>query len=176
MTDPREIQEEQAAPEAGDTGQASDTSDFDAELESAMAERDRYFDQLQRTAADYANFRRRTEQERTESSRLMSAALVINLLPVYDDLDRAVASVDAQLAGLNWVQGVTAIHQKFKRLLEAMGVQEVEAEGQAFDPARHEAVGRQPGEEGKVLHVIQKGYQVQDKLIRPAMVIVGEAS
>lgn len=161
------------------SGAAATAESPDGPADDLAAERekaDTYYKNWQRAAADFANFKRRTEQERTESSRLMSAALVINLLPVYDDLDRAVASVDAQLAGLNWVQGVTAIHQKFKRLLEAMGVQEVEAEGQAFDPARHEAVGRQPGEEGKVLHVIQKGYQVQDKVIRPAMVIVGEAS
>jgi molecular chaperone GrpE len=101
---------------------------------------------------------------------------VINILPVYDDLDRAVSSVDSTLAGLNWVQGVTAIHQKFGRLLEAMGVSEVEAENQVFDPSRHEAVGKQPGEENKVLHVVQKGYELQGKVIRPAMVIVGEAT
>jgi molecular chaperone GrpE len=73
------------------------------------------------------------------------------------------------------VQGVSAIHQKFGRLLESLGVKELEAAGKDFDPACHEAVGRQPGEEGKVLHVVQKGYQLQDKVIRPAMVIVGES-
>jgi molecular chaperone GrpE len=145
------------------------------ELAQEREKAETYYKNWQRAAADFANYKRRTEQEKAEASRLMSAALVINLLPVYDDLDRAVASVDAHLAGLNWVQGVTAIHQKFGRLLEAIGVKEIEAEGQDFDPARHEAVGRQPGDEGKVLHVVQKGYQVQDKVIRPAMVIVGES-
>ncbi len=105
----------------------------------------------------------------------MSAALVINLLPVYDDLERAVATVDAHLAGLNWVQGVVAIQRKFQQLLEAMGVSEIAAAGETFDPNRHEAVGKQPGDDGKVLHVVQKGYQIGDRVIRPAMVIVGEA-
>lgn len=151
---------------------AGDQSELDAEREKA----DTYYKNWQRTAADFINFKRRVEQERGEMARLTSAALVINMLPVYDDLDRAVASVDSTLAGLNWVQGVVNIHHKFNRLLEAMGVAEIAAENEAFDPARHEAVGRQPGEEGKVLHVVQKGYELQGKVIRPAMVIVGEAA
>jgi molecular chaperone GrpE len=110
------------------------------------------------------------------STRLASAALVINLLPVYDDLDRAVSNVDAGLAGLNWVQGVLAIHHKFGRLLEAMNVHEIEAADTQFDPAQHEAIGRAAGPEGKVLQVVQKGYTLGDKVIRPAMVIVGDGS
>jgi len=162
---------ESAEPAAAATADDGPADDLAAEREKA----ENYYKNWQRTAADFANFKRRIEQERAESSRLLSAALVINLLPVYDDLDRAVASVDANLAGLNWVQGVNAIHHKFGRLLESMGVKEVEAAGQDFDPARHEAVGKQAGAEGKVLHVVQKGYQLQDKVIRPAMVIVGES-
>jgi molecular chaperone GrpE len=144
------------------------------ELAAEREKAESYYKNWQRAAADFANFKRRVEQERSESARLTSAALVINLLPVYDDLDRAVGSVDSHLAGLNWVQGVTAIHHKFGRLLESMGVKELEASGEQFDPARHEAVGKQPGDEGKVLHVLQKGYELQGKVIRPAMVIVGE--
>lgn len=134
-----------------------------------------YYRNWQRAAADFANYKRRVEQDRGESARLATAAVAINLLPVFDDLDRAVASVDASLAGLNWVQGVVMIHQKFARLLESMGVTEIAADGAAFDPAQHEAVGQQPGEDGKILHVVQKGYALQGKVIRPAMVIVGEA-
>jgi len=161
-----------AGAEGGTPAQGTPSEELAAEREKA----DSYYKNWQRTAADFANFKRRVEQERGENARLANAAVVINLLPVYDDLDRAVTSVDSTLAGLNWVQGVSAIHQKFGRLLEAMGVKEVEAEGITFDPARHEAVGKQPGEENKVLHVLQKGYELQGKVIRPAMVIVGEGS
>jgi molecular chaperone GrpE len=135
---------------------------------------DQYYKNWQRATADYINFKKRVEQERGEHARLAQAALVINLLPVFDDLDRAVSNVDAGLAGLNWVQGVTAIHQKFARLLEAMSVHEIEADGAQFDPSHHEAIGQGPGPEGKVLQVVQKGYTLGDKVIRPAMVIVGE--
>ncbi|MGE0599744.1 MAG: nucleotide exchange factor GrpE [Dehalococcoidia bacterium] len=184
-TDERFVDKRAAARMASDAGAGATDPPAGSAEESAepvdelAAEREKaenYYKNWQRSAADFANYKRRIEQERGESARLAGAALVINILPVYDDLDRAVSSVDSTLAGLNWVQGVTAIHQKFGRLLEAMGVKEVEAENQAFDPARHEAVGRQPGEENKVLHVVQKGYELQGKVIRPAMVIVGEAT
>ena len=146
--------------------------DIAAEREKAEG----YYRNWQRTAADFANYKRRIEQERAESARLAGAALVINLLPIFDDLDRAVMNVDAQLAGLSWVQGIIAIERKFANLMEAMQVTEVPAEGEVFDPARHEAVGKAPGAEGKVLHVVQKGYQFGEKVIRPAMVIVGEGA
>ena len=162
-------------PAPGEAAPAAESAPVD-ELAAEREKTETYFKNWQRTAADFANFKRRVEQERGENARLTNAAVVINLLPVYDDLDRAVTSVDSTLAGLNWVQGVSAIHQKFGRLLDAMGAKEVEAEGLTFDPARHEAVGQQPGEENKVLHVLQKGYELQGKVIRPAMVIVGEGS
>lgn len=167
------MNEEAAAGDEANSVAAPEAEAPADELADAKEKAENYYKNWQRAAADFANFKRRVEQERSESARLASAALVINLLPVYDDLDRAVASVDAQLAGLNWVQGVSAIHQKFGRMLEAMGVKELHAENERFDPSRHEAVGRQPGEEGKVLHVLQKGYELQGKVIRPAMVIVG---
>jgi molecular chaperone GrpE len=157
------------------TGGAPDApADPAAQLQEALERAEQYYRSWQRSAADFANYKRRVEQEKGESARFANAATVINLLPVFDDLDRAVSTVDAHLAGLNWVQGVLAIHRKFAHLLEAMGVEEVPAGGQPFDPALHEAVARQPGEEGKVLHVVQKGYRLGDRVIRPAMVIVGQ--
>lgn len=144
--------------------------------EQLAAERERaetYFRNWQRSAADFINYKRRVEQERTEATKLANAAIAINLLPVFDDLDRAVESVDAHLAGLNWVQGIIAIHRKFKALLESMGVAEIAAAGEPFDPNVHEAVAQEPGEEGKVVHVLQKGYRLGDKVLRPALVIVG---
>lgn len=161
-------------PESGQPDPADAGPPSDERVDAAEERAETSFRNWQRTAADFANFKRRVEHERSEASRLINAAVVINLLPVYDDLDRAVATVDANLAGLNWVQGVVAIQRKFALLLEAMNVKELPAAGQPFDPNLHEAVARQPGEEGRVLHVVQKGYALGDKVIRPAMVIVGE--
>ena len=157
-----------AQPDRAGAGSAAD------ELAQEREKAEAYHRNWQRAAADLINYKRRVEQERQEQARLANAALVINLLPVFDDLDRAVATVDSTLAGLNWVQGVVAIQRKFANLMEAMGVSEVPAEGQAFDPNLHEAVGRQPGPENTCIHVVQKGYALGDKVIRPAMVVVGD--
>ena len=155
---------------AVDAGDSAQQTDIEKEKERAET----LYKNWQRTAADFQNYKRRVEQERGENARLAQVALVINLLPVYDDLDRAVGTVDANLAGLNWVQGIVNIHRKFAHLMEAMEVTEIKAEGEAFDPARHEAVGQQPGDANTVLYVVQKGYQLGQKVVRPAMVIVGQ--
>jgi molecular chaperone GrpE len=160
---------EDAAPaEASNAGEPANESP-----EALKEQAERYYANWQRSAADFINYKRRVEDERKDIVRVANAALVINLLPVYDDLERAVNTVDAKLAGLNWVQGIEAIYRKFGHMLEAMGVQEIPAEGERFDPECHEAVGEQPGEDGRVLHVAQRGYRLGDKVIRPAMVIVG---
>ncbi|MBE7518585.1 MAG: nucleotide exchange factor GrpE [Thermoflexaceae bacterium] len=151
------------------------TPSLEQQLTAEREKADSYYRNWQRSAADFANYKKRVEQEKSKSAEFVNAALVINLLPVYDDLERAVSTVDAHLAGLNWVQGVIAIQRKFQQMLEAMGVNEIAAAGETFDPNRHEAVGKQTGDDGKVLHVVQKGYQIGDRVIRPAMVIVGEA-
>jgi molecular chaperone GrpE len=163
--------EERAAPEAP---AANGGGDMSQQLAEEREKAEQYYRNWQRSAADFVNYKRRVEQERGELARFANAAMVINILPVFDDLERAVETVDAHMAGLNWVQGVVAIHRKFANLLEAMGVAEIPAAGETFDPAIHEAVARQPGAENTVLHVVQKGYRLGEKVVRPAMVIVGE--
>lgn len=163
-------------PAEGQAPESNDESAGDPAAEGGedwQAKAEQYYASWQRAAADHANYRRRTEEEKREWSRMANAALVINVLPVFDDLERAVETVDAKLAGLNWVQGVEAIYRKFNNLLEAMGVAPVNTEDARFNPEEHEAVGEQPGPEGKVLYVAQKGYKLGEKVIRPAMVIVG---
>ena len=183
---PRFVDKRAAARMDGDSGEASapeaeeaapeeaPAADLREQLEAAQAAAERFEGNWKRAAADLANYKRRVEQERSEQARLASAAMVINLLPIRDDFGRAVETLDSTLAGLNWVQGVIAIERKLGGLLESMGVTEVPAEGETFDPTRHEAVGRAPGPENLCLHVVQKGYALNDAVIRPAMVIVGE--
>lgn len=132
-----------------------------------------YLASWQRAAADYQNFKRRVEQEREDVARLANAALIINLLPLLDDLERALKNVDARLAGLTWLDGIRLIYRKFQNLLEINGVTEIEADGAQFDPNVHEAVMFGEGEDGKVISVVQKGYMLGGKVLRPAMVVVG---
>ncbi len=162
----------EAPPDAQDiSGAAGEPASDD--IEALREEAQRYYANWQRSVADFQNYKRRVEEEKKEYTRVANAAMVINVLPVYDDLERAITTVDAKLAGLNWVQGIEAIYRKFHNALESMGVYEIPAEGETFDPEVHEAVGEQPGAENQVLHVAQRGYRLGDKVIRPAMVIVG---
>jgi molecular chaperone GrpE len=167
---------ETAAPEreqdaAPTTDQSPET--LRAELEAARAEAQDNFAKFQRTLADFQNYKRRTEEERAQAARLANLTFVLNVLPIVDDLQRALDSLDVKLAGLQWVEGIRAIQRKFEGALEASGVTEIPTEGQQFDPNVHEAIGEDIGDEGKVVRVLQKGYRIGDRVIRPAMVMVG---
>lgn len=153
--------------------QAEDQTSLVAQLEEERSKAQSYMTNWQRAAADYQNLKRRVEQEREEIGRLASAALIINTLPLVDDIERALQNVDTRLAGLTWVDGIRLIHRKFQALLEMNGVEEIEADGQTFDPAVHEAVMFGEGEDGKVTSVVQKGYKLGGRVLRPAMVVVG---
>jgi molecular chaperone GrpE len=153
--------------------QESDTP-LTAQLAEEKEKAQSYYASWQRAAADYQNFKRRVEQERGEVSRQASAAFIFNLLPLVDDLERALQNVDGHLAGLTWVDGIRLIHRKFQAMLEMYGVSEIAADGQDFDPNVHEAVTFGEGEEGKIIAVLQKGYTLGDRVLRPAMVVVGK--
>jgi molecular chaperone GrpE len=147
---------------------------LEAQLDKARAEAQRYLANWQRSEADFSNYKRRMEQERDEARRMGNAALIINILPVLDDLERALASLDISLAGLTWFDGIRLIYRKLLLVLEAAGVRQIEAEGQPFDPRFHEAVMHGEGPEGKVVAEVQRGYKLHDRVLRPAMVVVGK--
>ncbi len=155
--------------------EVDDIESLQARLKKAEEEAQGHLARWQRAVADYQNLKRRTEQEREEVARFANAALVINFLPLVDDLERALSSVDAHLAGLTWVDGIRLIYRKFQAVLEASGVSEIKTEGETFDPNVHEAVMFGEGEEGKIISEVQRGYKLGDRVIRPAMVVVGKA-
>jgi len=168
---------QQPEPEPGGDKEEKVTQDNPATLEAQLTqEKERaesYLASWQRAAADYQNYKRRVEQERSEVAQLANVALMINLLPLVDDLERALENVDSHLAGLTWLDGIRLIHRKFQALLEMNGVVEIAADGQPFDPNVHEAVMYGDGEDGKVTNVVQKGYMLGGRVLRPAMVVVG---
>jgi len=153
--------------------ETEDVEALRAGLEEEKKKAETYLANWQRAAADFQNYKRRTDQEREELGRLANAALVINILPILDDLERALTSVDARLAGLTWIDGIRLIYRKFQAVLEASGVREIKAEGEDFDPRFHEAVMYGEGEEGKVISEVQKGYMLGDRVIRPSAVVIG---
>jgi molecular chaperone GrpE len=128
----------------------------------------------QRAQADLINFKKRSEQEKTENAKFSNSSLIASLLPVLDDFERALGNVAPKTAGAKWVEGIDLIYRKLLVALEGQGLSKVEVEGKDFDPAFHHAVLREEGEEGKVIEELQKGYMLHDRLLRPAMVKVGK--
>jgi molecular chaperone GrpE len=144
-------------------------------LESITKERDELLDQLKRSVAEFANYRRRIDVERAQIREIASRELLKQILPVLDDLQRAVASVPDEQTDQPWVQGVRNIERKLAGLVERAGVVPINAVGQSFDPAFHEAVATEPGSSGNfVVEVYQTGYKLGQELLRPAMVKVGD--
>jgi molecular chaperone GrpE len=150
------------------------TGDVGASLEEEKAKAAKYLGNWQRTEADFENYRKRVEQEKSETVKFANSALILNILPVLDDLERAFKSLPEKLAHLSWTEGIRLIHRKLEATLEAQGVCAINAIGEAFDPAVHEAVAQGAGEEGKVIDEAQKGYTLHGRVIRPAYVVVGK--
>jgi molecular chaperone GrpE len=135
---------------------------------------------LQRTAADFANFKRRTAEDRERELGLASESLLRKLLAVADDFDRALDAMPPELKGVGWIEGVVLLDRKLRTLLESEGVTPIEAIGRTFDPREHEAIVSIPATgrpDGEVVAEVQRGYRVRDKVLRPALVAVagGEA-
>lgn len=153
-----------------------------AELEKQLAEAseraDRYHANWQRSAADFQNWKRRTDQEKAEMGRIAEGAMTLELLRVLDDFERAFMALPAELRSLTWIEGVYMIGQKLFALLQARGLSPIDAQGQEFDPFLHEAVLREEGAEGSdslvVVQELQRGYRFHERVIRPTMVKVGK--
>jgi molecular chaperone GrpE len=159
-------------PGTGPDGQMAEEDGRIAELER---ERNEYLDALQRLKAEFDNFRRRTADERAAQAARAGEALVKELLPVLDDLERAlVAAEEHEEARLE--DGVRLVHRALADVLTRAGLAEIETDG-AFDPHVHEAMLAQPvdgAESGSVAQVLQKGYLLGDRVLRPARVVVAE--
>jgi len=156
---PEEVTEQQAE-EGGD------------ELAALQAERDELFDRLQRLAAEFDNFRKRNARDSATLAERANERLVKELIPILDDLGRALeAAAEHEEAKLE--DGVRLVHRSLGDLLRKEGLAEIATEGK-FDPHVHEALLSQPSdaEEGSVIEVVQKGYTLGGKVIRPARVVV----
>ena len=157
------------------------TESFDSlrdQLGAARSENEEQLRGWQRTQADFVNFRRRVEQERGELIRSAEAGLIRDLLPVIDDLDRAVSSLPPEMLRLTWVEGIMLIQRKLAAVMDLHGLTPIEALGKEFDPHEHDAVLRdgEPDEATMVTAELQKGYRLHDWVLRPTLVKVGPPS
>ena len=180
-SNPNEPQAENPAQTASPSDDLAAAQAKIAELEQQLAQAneraDRFHSNWQRSAADFQNWKRRTDQEKAELGRTAEGAMTVELLRVLDDFERAFMALPGELRSLTWIEGVYMIGQKLFALLQARGLSPIEAQGQEFDPYLHEAVLREEGAEGSdslvVVQELQRGYRFHDRVIRPTMVKVG---
>ncbi len=163
-----------------DQRQAAPTMEsLQAELAEAQRERSQFKALAQRAQADLQNLRKRMEEEREELSRSTSARFVLKLLPVLDDLQRALDRIPASVEEATWLEGIRIIERSLRSLLESEGVTPIEAEGKAFDPWEHEAlfsVEDNGKADGTVVTVIRAGYKLRGKVLRTAQVAVSQGT
>lgn len=156
-------------------------AELEAQLAAEHGKAESFLDLAQRTQADFVNYKRRVERERGEEIAAAQAELLAQLLPVLDDLERALSHVPPDLREHPWAAGLPLVARQLRLALARAGVQRVGAPGEPFDPRLHEAVGQERGTpypDGHVAEVVQPGYRLRDRLIRPARVVVarGEPS
>jgi molecular chaperone GrpE len=145
------------------------------DVEQARAREAEYLDGWQRARAELANARKRFQREQEQAYADAKGDVLARLLPIGDDLERAVGTLPGNLSGLTWIQGILLIQRKLQVLLEQEGVSVIEIAGQAFEPSLHQAVTYEPSEtvpEGHIITELQKGYKLGDRVLRPSMVRV----
>ena len=149
-----------------------ESTEIEEKLATLEAERDEYLNDLKRVAAEFENYRKRVSRDQESLVARAHERLVKELLPVLDDLERALAAAEEH-EEIELEEGVRLVHQELQAALKREGLAEIETNGR-FDPHVHEALLSQPSEaeEGSVLEVVQKGYRLGDRVVRPARVVV----
>jgi molecular chaperone GrpE len=163
-------QEQEQVPNAAELQERLD--ELEQRLEAAEAERDERVNDMKRVAADFENYRKRVARDQESLVTRAHERLVKELLPVLDDLERALqAAAEHEEAKLE--EGVQLVHRELQEALAREGLDEIDVDGK-FDPHVHEALLTQPSEreEGSVLEVLQKGYRLGDRVLRPARVVI----
>ena len=153
----------------------ADLEELLQERDDARAKADEYLDGWQRSMAEFANYKRRVEREQAQAYQVAGGNIIKRYLGVLDDLERALKNRPKDGDGAAWSEGVELIYRKFLAILESEGVKPMEAAGQFFDPNYHEAILSEDNdhyESGQIIEVLQQGYMLGDRVLRPAGVRV----
>jgi molecular chaperone GrpE len=144
-------------------------------LADLRSERDRYLELAQRTQADFENYRKRAAKEAAAAGERAKGGLVRELLPVVDNLERALATASSEESQQHLAEGVRLVHQELMAVLQRNGAEQFDPKGEAFDPEVHEALSTRTedgADPGIVLDVVEKGYKLNGTVLRPARVVV----
>jgi molecular chaperone GrpE len=173
-------QERADAIDVSPTKLLADIEQLKADGATAKGQADEYLGLLQRERAEFANYRRRTAEERERELGLAGEDLIRKVLAIADDFDLASDAVPPEIASNPWAAGVVAIDRKLRSLLESEGVTHIDASpGRPFDPREHEAIAHVPGpgrRAGEIVEEVRRGYRLRDRVIRPALVAVAQGS
>ena len=178
ILDNEENSETSENPEASENTESSENSEEKDPLETALDEIEQLKDKYLRSVAEFDNYRKRTLKEKAELILNGGEKAVQAILPVIDDMERALENGEKTDDPAVLREGMELIYQKFMKALESLGVKKIETEDADFDTDMHEAVAMVPGmgddKKGKVIDCLQTGYQLNDKVIRHAKVAVGQ--
>jgi molecular chaperone GrpE len=175
---PHEITAEQdvsQAPSEDNEALLAEIEQLQAELEETRRKASENLDGWQRTLADFTNYKRRVERDQTLASQAAAGNAIRRYLEIADDLERALRNSPQDGDGAHWAAGVDLIYRKMLNAFEADGVKMIEAEGQFFDPALHEAISQEDSpnhESGQIIGIVQAGYMLGERVLRPARVRV----
>ncbi len=165
------------SPDGQDQEVQSGAPSLDEQLDEERKKTAECMDNWKRTAAEFANYRRRVDRDRAEYTQFANSVLLGKLLDVMDGFDAAFRAIPEKFRDEPWVEGIRLVEQKLARVLESEGVKPIEARGQDFDPNFHEAMFYEPtpGEpEGRVTGEFQRGYMLGDRVLRPSRVKVAK--
>ncbi|HWT46624.1 MAG TPA: nucleotide exchange factor GrpE [Vicinamibacterales bacterium] len=160
-----------------DAAEADATAATATDTSELQKQRDDLYDRLLRTSAEFDNYRKRIERERQQTTESAAAGVILDLLPLVDDFERALSAEHATDPDA-YRQGIELIHKQLMEILTRRGVHPIEAVGGLFDPHFHQAVVYEPAEgrpDGEVVEQFRRGYMLGDRLLRPAMVKVAKA-
>ncbi|MDD5189667.1 MAG: nucleotide exchange factor GrpE [Dehalococcoidales bacterium] len=166
-------EEKQGQPKSNPEAESIIPGTIEQALAEAVQKAAEYLDSWKRTQADFSNLRRRTEMEKQEMAKYANAQLILNLLQVLDDFERAFQNMPHKMAKAEWAEGFRMISNKLLATLETQGLKPIDAVGKPFDPTLHEACLHEKGEEGIVVKDLRRGYMLFDKVIRPTQAVVG---
>ena len=161
---------------SGEAG--TDENGLQEQLDEALREKDQFHAMAQRAQADLVNYKKRMAQEIQESRRSATTGILLRLLSVVDDLERALALIPEKAVSPGWGEGLDLVLRNLNALLESEGVKRIEAQGRSFDPKEFEAVLHEETAdvcEGLVVQVVREGYTHRDRVLRAAQVVVAKA-
>ena len=147
------------------------------ELQNAQNQCKEYFEGWQRERADFMNYKKRVERDQAQLQQIITANIIKKFLVIVDDMERAIRNRPANAEQQEWWNGVDLIYRKLLSILESEGIQPIAAAGDSFDPNLHEAISHEESsavQSGQIIEVVQQGYRLGDRVVRPALVRVAQ--